>query len=105
VASGSICLYRAVDKRAKRSSRTLAITSRRETGKNRRVDPAKGYHSGAHAVVAVSRGGEDTQGEGGIALAFFGPLKQFIEINSNVGKMLRGDVTVPLGDYLVTALF
>ena len=57
------------------------------------------------AVVAVSRGGEDTQGEGGIALAFFGPLKQFVEINSNVGKMLRGDFTVPLGGYLVTALF
>ena len=45
------------------------------------VDPAKGYHSGAHAVVAVSRSGEDTQGEGGIALALFGPLKQFVEIN------------------------
>jgi hypothetical protein len=27
-------------------------------------------HSGAHAVVAVSRGGEGTQGEGGLALAF-----------------------------------
>ena len=80
-------------------------TSRSETGKNRGVDPAKGYHSGAHAVVAVSRGGEDTQGEGGIALAFFGPLKQFVEINSNVGKMLRGDFTVPLGGYLVTDLF
>jgi hypothetical protein len=36
---------------------------------------------------------------------FFGPLKQFVEINSNVGKMLRGDFTVPLGGYLVTALF
>src|SRR5271157_5627930 len=80
-------------------------TSRRETGKNRGVDLAKGYHSGAHAVVAVSRGGEDTQGEGGIVLAFFGPLKQFVEINSNVGKMLRGDFTVPLGGYLVTDLF
>ena len=56
------------------------------------------------AVVAVSRGGEDTQGEGGIALVF-GPLKQLVEINSNVGKMLRGDFTVPLGGYLVTALF
>ena len=73
-----------------------------ETGKNRGVDPAKGYHSG---VVVVSRGGEDTQGEGGIDLAFFGPLKQFVEINSNVGKMLRGDFTVPLGGYLVTAIF
>jgi hypothetical protein len=55
--------------------------------------------------VAVSRGGEDTQGEGGIALAFLVPLKQFIEIDSNIGKMLRGDFTVPLGDYFVRALF
>jgi hypothetical protein len=86
------------------TARTLAVR-RRETGKNRGVDPAKGYHSGAHAVVLVSRGGEDAQGEGDIALAFFGPLKQFVEINSNVGKMLRGDFTVPLGGYLITALF
>ena len=39
------------------------------------VDPAKGYHSGAHAVVVVSRGREDTQGEGGIDLAFFWSAK------------------------------
>jgi hypothetical protein len=70
-----------------------------ETRKKPGIDPAKGYHSG------VVVGGEGTQGEGGIDLAFFGPLKQFVEVNSNVGKMLRGDFTVPLGDYLVTALF
>jgi hypothetical protein len=73
---GLYYLYRAVDKRAKRSSRTsLSHTSRRENGKNRGVDLAKGYHSGAHAVVAVSRGGENTQGEGGIVLAFFWSAK------------------------------
>ena len=104
MASGSIYLYRA-DKTSKTVESYLGHTSRRETGKNRGVDPAKGYHSGAHAVVAVSRGGENTQGEGGIALAFLVSLKQFVEINSNVGKMLRGDFTVPLGGYLVTALF
>lgn len=72
---GLYTLYRAVDKRARRSSRTLAIPADVRLGKNRGVDPAKGYHSRAHAVVAVSRGGEDAQGEGGIALAFFWSAK------------------------------
>jgi hypothetical protein len=31
-------------------------------------------------------------------------LKQLVEINSNVGKILRGDFTVPLEGYLVMAL-